>query len=85
MNCGQRCQLNFLEQLPIVFVCGLIAGIQYPKYTFLLDVAYCISRLVYAFGYMAHPDKRVVGAIAQDIVVLAMIVLAYKTAFSLAF
>ena len=63
LNCGQRCQINFLEQLPIVLVSCLVSGISYPKWTFGLCVVYCIARMMYNIGYMSHPKRRVPGAL----------------------
>ena len=85
MNCGQRCQLNFLEQLPIVIVGALISGIEYPLWTFYLCVGYSIARVMYNIGYMRHPKGRVVGAILQDLAVLGFIGLGYSSAYKLAF
>ena len=52
INCGQRVQLNFLEQLPVVMVAVPIAGIKYRFATFVTCVIYCVARLMYGFGYM---------------------------------
>ena len=77
LNCGQRCQLNFLEQLPIIMVSALISGIGYPKETFYLCLTYCIARLMYSFGYMQSPKMREPGAILQDLVLFGFLGLAY--------
>ena len=78
MNCAQRCQHNFLEQLPIVIISSLISGIKYPDYTLYLDLAYCFARIAYSYGYMKHgPKGRAVGAVSQSLVLLALILMAY--------
>ena len=77
MNCAQRCQMNYLEQLPVVLVAILIMGIEYPTRTLILSSLYCVARLMYSFGYMKSPRGRVVGAIAQDLILVAMLLTAY--------
>ena len=72
-----------MEQLPIVLVTSLVAGIKYPRYVFILDIAYCISRLLYSCGYMRAPNSRVVGVIPQTIVVLIFIILASLTSYDI--
>ena len=83
INCGQRVQLNFLEQLPIIMITILVAGLKYKFYTFVLSVTYCVARLMYGFGYMIAPSKRVAGALLQDVVMLGLIGLAYHSAWTL--
>uniref|UniRef100_A0A7S3CPA3 Microsomal glutathione S-transferase 3 n=1 Tax=Strombidium rassoulzadegani TaxID=1082188 RepID=A0A7S3CPA3_9SPIT len=85
MNCAQRCQLNFLEQLPIVLVGALVAGIEYRTWTFVICVVYSVARLMYGFGYMHSPKGRVPGAILQDIAVLGFLGLGFSSAYKLAF
>ena len=82
-NCGQRCQLNFLEQLPIIIVASLISGIKYRSLTGSLLVVYAVARLAYSIGYMKGPIWRVPGAVLQDIVVVALIGLAYKSCYDM--
>ena len=83
INCGQRCQLNFFEQLPIVLICTVISGMQYPLYTFYAQVLYCIARLMYGFGYMTSPKARVPGALLCDVALLGLIVMAYRVVYNL--
>ena len=83
MNSGQRCQLNFLEQLPLAVTCALISGIHYPFLTFLLELTYAIGRIVYAYGYMEAPGKRVAGVVMGTLSLLIMLVLAYKTGYDM--
>ena len=78
MNCAQRCQLNYLEQLPVLLAAILIMGIEFPLYTLILSILYCLARLMYSVGYMKAPKGRVVGAISQDLILLIMICGAYK-------
>ena len=83
MNCGQRCQLNFLEQLPIIMITSLLAGIHQARITFYIEIFYCIARLMYGFGYMKSPKARVPGAIMQDLALVALIGLAYKEVYDM--
>ena len=80
LNNGQRCQINFLEQLPTIIVTSLASGINYPFLTFCLLIAYSVARLMYSFGYMISPSYRLPGALLQDGVVVGLLVLAYKSA-----
>ena len=83
MNNGQRCQLNFHEQLPIVIISALLAGLRFTHLTFYLLIAYCVGRMAYNIGYMQSPNKRVVGAIIQDIAVLSLIVMSFMALYKL--
>ena len=83
MNCGQRCQLNFLEQLPIILLCSVVAGMQDAQTTFYMQVAYAVARVIYAWGYMKSPKMRVPGAIIQDLALLGLLVNSYRAAYSL--
>ena len=83
MNCGQRCQLNFLEQLPIIIISSLLAGINHAQITFYIEIGYCVARIMYGFGYMMSPKARVPGAIMQDLALVALVGLAYKEVYSM--
>ena len=78
LNCGQRCQINFHEQLSSILICGAITGIVYPRHTVHLLLTYCIARLLYSIGYMYSPKMRVPGAILQDVVLFYMFYLTAK-------
>ena len=75
--------MNFLEQLPLVVVCALVAGIDYPFITFLLLIVYSVGRITYAFGYMNSPGKRVPGVLMGSLSLLVILVLAYKTGYDM--
>ena len=83
LNNAQRCQLNFLEQLPIILISGLISGMRFTMLTFYIQLGYCVGRMIYNMGYMIGPSKRVVGAIMMDIAVVALFVMAYMTLYKL--
>ena len=73
--------MNFLEQLPIVMFSAAISGVGYPTQTFYACIAYSIGRLMYGFGYMQSPKLRGPGAISQALAVLAMLGMAYTSAY----
>ena len=83
INCGQRCQLNFLEQMPIVLLCSVIGGLSYSDWVLYLDITYCVARVMYGFGYMSSPKMRVPGALLQDLALLGLIGVAYSSAYNL--
>ena len=76
--------MNFLEQLPIVMVGILVAGIKHRFLTFVTSIVYCIARLMYGFGYMQSPKGRTAGAILQDIAVLFLVGMAYHSGYTMA-
>ena len=77
MNCGQRVQINFLEQLHFVILFTLVSGVHFGLYAFVSQVGYFIGRLLFAIGYTKYgPNARIIGAILMDICLLAVIVLA---------
>ncbi|MCJ1257993.1 hypothetical protein MMC24_005821 [Lignoscripta atroalba] len=50
-NCAQRAHANYLENQPQVLISLLIAGLKYPVLSAGLGVAWCVGRLMYAWGY----------------------------------
>lgn len=71
MNNGQRVQLNFLEQLPIVMVSTLVGGFAFPWVAFAFQLVFFIGRLLYSFGYTkCGPSARVPGAMLCNVTVL---------------
>ena len=77
--------MNFLEQLPVVLVAALVGGIKFKAYTFYNCLFYSFSRVLYNIGYMKGPDKRLIGALLQDLSVLGFLVMAYMSAWEMAF
>ena len=72
MNNGQRVQLNFLEQLPLVIVSTVIGGIAYPWWAFSFQMAFSIGRLLFSIGYTkCGPTARIPGALMCDLILLA--------------
>ena len=61
------------------------SGYKYKIQTFATCVIYSIARLLYGFGYMKSPKGRVVGAILQDVAVVAFVVMGYMSAYDLTF
>ena len=76
-------QLNFLEQLPVIMVGIVVAGIKYRFATFVTSIVYCVARLMYGFGYMVSPKSRTAGAILQDVALLALMGMAYHSAYTM--
>ena len=74
--------MNFLEQMPIIIISILVAGIKFKFATFVTSVVYCVARLMYGFGYMTSPKGRVAGAILQDLAVLALVGMAYYSGWN---
>ena len=84
MNNGQRCQINFLEQLTFALVSGFLAGISYPIWTASLLTGYFFARLVFAIGYTkGGPNARIAGALVMDLCLLGQIILSCMSCYKL--
>ena len=76
MNNGQRCQINFLEQITFAITTGLITAFAYPVYAFWGLVAWFVGRLFFTIGYTTKgPQGRLVGALTMDFAMLFFLVM----------
>lgn len=83
---AQRAHYNYLEQIPLVIVFELIAGVIYPIWTVYFGAAYIVGRVLYTIGYKAQgPGGRLVGAIILDLALVALLVLSIGSAYRIAF
>ena len=72
MNNGQRCQINFLEQITYAIVSAVIASVVYPQWAFYSLLAWFLGRLFFTLGYtMKGPQGRLFGALLMDFAMLA--------------
>ena len=69
--------MNFLEQLPLVLIASAISGLRFPMESFYMLIGYCVARIAYNIGYTVSPNKRLIGALSMDLLVLAFIIMAY--------
>jgi len=69
-----RVQQNTLEQL-VIFYPGLWIFAYYvnPEIAAILGVVFLFGRILYARGYVQHPDKRAPGFIIGSLAVLALL------------
>ena len=75
MNNGQRCQINFLEQITFIITTGLITSISYPTYALYGLIAWFFGRAFFTIGYTAKgPQGRLVGALIMDFAMLFFLV-----------
>jgi len=83
-NNAQRAHYNYLEQAHTVVIALLIAGLTYTRLSILLGAVYIIGRELYSWGYRSGgPKARTPGAVTQDLSLLALIVIAFMSAWSL--
>ena len=77
-NSAQRAHYNFLEWIATTIVLILVAGIYFPIPSAALGLAVFIARLFYSIGYaMGGPNGRVIGALMNDVAILALFVLSF--------
>lgn len=60
-NCAQRSHANFLEHQPQFLTALLIAGLRYPVVSAGMGFAWCIARVMYAFGYVSGVPGQGMG------------------------
>ena len=85
-NNAQRAHLNFVEWIAPSVVLILVGGLYFPIVSASLGLAVIIARALYAIGYMINGASniiRAIGAIGNDILVLAILFLAYISAIYL--
>ena len=70
INCGQRCQINFLEHLNFLIVGTLICALAYPVWALVLQCFIFTGRLLFSIGYTVYgPSGRTPGAIIMDLAI----------------
>lgn len=69
-----RVHLNTLEMLAIVLPLTWIAAFFYGDVpAAAAAAAFAVSRVAFAVGYLEHPKKRVVGALAGDVCIVLLV------------
>lgn len=77
LNNGQRAHYNYLEWIASCLVFLLIGGLYFPIPAASIGLGVIVARFIYAAGYASGgPKGRYVGALANDLLVLAQFVLA---------
>jgi len=78
-DCAYRVQLNTLEQmgifLPFLWVAAFYP-IRWPWLAPLIGLVWLIGRIIYMRGYMADPNKRLVGAMMGGLTSAIMFIIA---------
>ena len=70
MNCGQRCQVNFLEHINFLIVGTLICAFAYPVWALVLQCFIFAGRLFFTIGYSVYgPSGRIPGALIMDLAI----------------
>ncbi|KAJ2758944.1 Microsomal glutathione S-transferase 3 [Coemansia sp. BCRC 34490] len=73
----KRTSDNYLEQVGMVLVALVLAGLYQPKLAASFGATYMLGRFVYARSYISGgPDKRIYGAFILGISFLAMVITA---------
>lgn len=78
-NNGQRAHYNAMEMLTPVIIWILISVMYQPLASAILGFVYLVGRVIYTFGYLVSPNKRVIGALLQDLGFLGLFVLSIVT------
>lgn len=76
-NNAQRAHVNYLEWIASCLVFLLIGGLYFPIPAASVGLGVIVARFIYACGYTSGgPAGRYIGALANDLLVLAQFVLA---------
>ena len=62
-NLNQRCHMNCMETVLQQMLFMLVAGVHYPKVSYILGGIACAGRVFYAYGYARDPKLRMPGFI----------------------
>ena len=77
LNNGQRAHMNYIEWIASYEVFLLVGGVYFPIPAAAIGLGVVIFRIIYAAGYTSGgPSSRLVGALGNDLLVLAQFVLA---------
>ena len=74
-NNWQRAHYNYLEQLTPVLIWIFISMFYAPLAAGILGFVYFIGRILYTWGYVGSPNKRIFGAIILDLSFLGLFIL----------
>ena len=58
INVAQRILYNHLEQMPVLIIETVIAGLMYPTATIVAIWVFLLGRVMYAFGFKSSPKLR---------------------------
>ncbi|KAJ2663825.1 Microsomal glutathione S-transferase 3 [Coemansia sp. RSA 1200] len=79
----KRTSDNYLEQVGMVLVALVLAGLYQPKLAASFGATYMLGRFAYAHGYVAGgADKRIYGAPIMGVSFLALVLTAGYNAFT---
>mmetsp|Transcript_90069 Transcript_90069/g.124333 ORF Transcript_90069/g.124333 Transcript_90069/m.124333 type:complete len:175 (+) Transcript_90069:27-551(+) len=82
-NLRQRAHKNFIEQLTVVCIFTLLAGLFTPQYAIILGSIYAVGRLIGTLGYIKSAQMRVPGMILTNLSLFALEILAGYNAYTL--
>lgn len=73
-----RVQANTLEWLPVFLAALWMSAMYWPQLAVAgLGLMWVLGRIVYAFGYVAEPNKRALGFLLQAVATFALIIAAF--------
>ena len=82
LNNYRRAHSNYLEGALSVLVPLLIAGVSYPRWTFIAGLLYILGREIYSQGYRRSGSKgRMIGVVIVDVTLLFLWSMSLYTAF----
>ena len=81
LNNGQRAHYNYLEFIASNLALLFISGFYCPKLASGLGAGVIVARVIYGVGYRLAPNKRVIGALLNDIFTLGQFVVAVMAGF----
>ena len=74
-NTAMRGHLNFVENLPLMAVFVLLAGLYFPVPVAFIGLILFISRIVFILGYIVEPKWRTFGFLPMMLCFVALILL----------
>ena len=72
--------MNYIEQMPLLMIFPVIAGLGFCMPTVILLLVQLLGRVLYTVGYKIQAKFRMVGGMFIMLTHFAMIVLAFITA-----
>jgi len=83
-NNYQRSHYHYIENITLVLIALLVAGLSYPKLATIMGIVYIVGRELFGIGYRMNNAKiRSLGGISSEIVQIVFFIIAIMSGWNL--